>query len=59
MGFKTVFAKPTDGFWGSPQGNGTWNGLVGTLERNCNKYVLFFYYYYIDSRVLFEWCNYM
>ena len=33
LGFTAKFAQPEDGAWGTDQGNLTWNGMVGMLQR--------------------------
>ena len=43
LGFTTKYVRPQDGAWGKDEGNLTWNGMVGMLQRweevkveNCN-----------------------
>ena len=33
LGFTAQFVQPEDGAWGTDQGNLTWNGMVGMLQR--------------------------
>ena len=33
LGFTAKFVQPEDGAWGTDQGNLTWNGMVGMLQR--------------------------
>ena len=33
MNFTYTIVQPPDKAWGSPYGNGSWNGMVGMLQR--------------------------
>ncbi|XP_045118643.1 probable glutamate receptor [Portunus trituberculatus] len=33
LGFEYELVTPPDGVWGAPDANGTWNGLLGLLQR--------------------------